>query len=215
MESDVTRDYLVGQLQKEQAMLKRERDAAVERARFAEDAANRDELTGLPNRRYLITRMRELLDPPEEGSREESKLPLSVLFIDLRRFKQVNDEFGHQAGDEVLQAFAGILTTTLRGSDIASHAEAELADESSGRLGGDEFLVLLPKTNAAGAQRVVERLHAAITAHEAELRGVTADIGISTMTEPGDPSTLLEEADQRMYRQKVRGGSNVDASSKD
>jgi diguanylate cyclase (GGDEF)-like protein len=124
--------------------------------------------------------------------------PLSVLMLDVDRFKSYNDDHGHQAGDEVLRLLAGILRREIRPHDwIARH-------------GGEEFVVLLPDADADAGRAVAERLRAAIAGHDWPLRQVTASIGVAT-TPPGvlTAADLVEAADTALYLSKQRGRDQV------
>lgn len=162
--------------------------------------AYRDTLTQLPNRLSL----HELL-ALELAHARRNRGGLGVLFVDLDEFKQVNDRFGHAAGDEVLRQTAARLRTNLREADTIA------------RLGGDEFAVLLPgAADSADAERVARKLLDAldepIRCDGQELR-VRASIGIALY--PGDgatPDDLLRRADEAMYQAKQRGGARLATS---
>jgi diguanylate cyclase (GGDEF)-like protein/PAS domain S-box-containing protein len=154
--------------------------------------AERDALTGLPNRRVLDDRLEQAVARARRGGTR-----LAVLFIDLDRLKRVNDEGGHDAGDAVLQATARRLTATLRASDTAA------------RRGGDEFVVLLDGVaDRAVAQAVADKLELAIE-QPTEVAGrhylIGARIGVRLFPEDGDTaSALLHAADEEMYSAKAR-----------
>jgi diguanylate cyclase (GGDEF)-like protein len=112
---------------------------------IAENHASTDALTGLPNRRALQDTLKRMV--AHAGRTLE---PLAALAVDLDHFKQVNDRHGHDKGDEVLAAVGALLDESLRASDFAS------------RAGGEEFCVLLPSTDLAGALEIAEKLRAAI-----------------------------------------------------
>ena len=154
-----------------------------------------DALTGLPNRNFLLAQAeRMLLEVAEEQAE------LAVLFIDLDRFKQVNDALGHASGDELLQVMAQRLRSVLRESDIV------------GRLSGDEFVLVLPRMNANQVTTFLERLMMILSV-PATIAGtavvVSASIGISLFPEDGrDMESLLHCADIAMYQAKrVERGS--------
>jgi diguanylate cyclase (GGDEF)-like protein/PAS domain S-box-containing protein len=154
--------------------------------------AERDALTGLPNRRLLDDRLEQAVARARRGDTR-----LAVLFIDLDRLKGVNDEGGHDAGDAVLQATARRLTATLRASDTAA------------RLGGDEFVILLDGVaDRAVAQAVAHKLELTIE-QPTEFAGrhylVGASIGVRLFPDDGDNApALLLAADQDMYSVKAR-----------
>ncbi|MCH9668559.1 MAG: sensor domain-containing diguanylate cyclase [Actinomycetia bacterium] len=149
----------------------------------------RDSLTGLLNRQGILERLDEAVHRARRGR------DLAVLFIDLTNFKEVNDTYGHLIGDSVLCAAAGRLDDTIRGSDHV------------GRLGGDEFLVVLDGVpSATQAHQVAERCLAALMA-PLRLPGIQAEeirccIGIATFRPADTAETLMKEADAAMYRAK-------------
>lgn len=157
--------------------------------------AQHDALTDLPNRLLLEDRLRQAIALAERNARSAA-----VLFIDLDRFKLINDSLGHAVGDRLLQSVAQVLVTCVRRSDTVC------------RMGGDEFVVLLPEINGArDAMHVADKLLAALQAPIVldgdELR-VSCSIGISMFPNDGaDPQTLLKNADAAMYHAK-RGGRN-------
>ena len=155
--------------------------------------AHHDPLTGLPNRLLFENRLRSALD----GSRAEDKAG-AVLFLDLDRFKQINDSLGHPVGDQLLRAIAARLKLQLRDIDTVA------------RLGGDEFIILLPGLQqAADAEQVAQKLLDCFSApfdidhHEFF---VSASIGISLYPKDGaDVATLVKNADAAMYQSKAKG----------
>jgi diguanylate cyclase (GGDEF)-like protein len=158
------------------------------------DQADRDWLTGLHNRRYLA---REL----ERPTTDRLALPLSLAVLDIDHFKAINDGFGHAAGDQVLVRVAGLLCDVLRDSDIVI------------RSGGEEFLVLMPSTDARAGAAGCERIRRAIAGEDwtrvcAGL-AVTASVGVASTHEPGDLEALVRLADQRLYDAKRAGRNRV------
>jgi diguanylate cyclase (GGDEF)-like protein len=153
-----------------------------------------DMLTGLPNSRYLFMSLEH-----EFSRARREKQPLSVLLIDLNHFKEVNDQYGHKVGDEVLREVAQLMRKQLRIYDtIARH-------------GGDEFYVLLPKTTPDEAREIADRLKIAVAAYrhsvwnERSEREVRVGVSIGAATYPHDASEidhLLQRADSRMYEDK-------------
>ncbi|MBI3130881.1 MAG: diguanylate cyclase [Acidobacteria bacterium] len=159
--------------------------------------AIRDPLTGLYNRRHMI----ELLDHEVEQARRYG-LPLSVLALDLDRFKHINDAYGHPAGDQVLGVAAQRMSFALRKVDRLA------------RMGGEEFLVLCPRTDLEGARLLAERIRAGMEAEEVpglpEQKVVTVSVGIAVLDGEGDEvPTLLARADARLYEAKERGRNQV------
>jgi diguanylate cyclase (GGDEF)-like protein len=160
--------------------------------------ARTDALTGLANRRAM-----------QERGRVELKLakrvnaPVSVILCDLDHFKNINDKYGHETGDAALVKCANVLRGALRESDAI------------GRWGGEEFIVVLPATDAAGAQEVAEQMRAAIesTTFTAFKEGTSISLGVSTSETIDDPADewdlLIKEADQRLYGAKNQGRNRV------
>jgi diguanylate cyclase (GGDEF)-like protein len=147
-----------------------------------------DPLTGLLNRR----KFEEVLEI--EVARGRRHGPLSLLMIDLNFFKQVNDRYGHQAGDEVLKAVAQLLKACCRDTD------------SCARLGGDEFAVILPHTDSAAADVVRDRILKETT-HTSVLVGgqkvhTSLSIGMASFVDAWDTVTLVAAADADMYNVK-------------
>jgi diguanylate cyclase (GGDEF)-like protein len=157
-------------------------------------ASGEDPLTGLANRRQLDPRLAEEFDTARARGR-----PLALALFDLDDFKQVNDRWSHAMGDAVLRAVARLLRAHCRESDLVA------------RYGGEEFALLLPATDAAGAQVVCDKLRAVIAAHDwnalAPGLRVTASIGVADDSGVADAQALLAAADARLYRAK-RGGKN-------
>jgi len=161
--------------------------------RQLEMMANTDILTGLPNRRYALSRLDQEWDACQRYNR-----PISVLMIDLDHFKTVNDTLGHDAGDLVLSHAAMLMKSACRASDIAC------------RLGGEEFLVIATNTEGATALLLAERIRAAIEAHQpkgyALLRPITVSIGVagSVGNKPGWKE-LIKLSDAALYQ--IKAGS--------
>ena len=155
-----------------------------------------DALTGLYNRRKFL----ETLDQ-ERARAFRYNENLSLIMIDIDHFKSINDQFGHDTGDRALEKFAEIVEHSLRETDFA------------GRLGGEEFGILLPQTNGTQARVVAERIRAKIeteTAAEKDLPGFTASFGIAEFHENQNNASLLtQEADKALYRAKEGGRNRV------
>jgi diguanylate cyclase (GGDEF)-like protein len=174
----------------------RESEAKVAHAQQVEYLAYHDALTGLPNR-SLFSKL--LTEGIAQARRHER--PLAVAFLDLDRFKQINDTLGHEAGDELLKEVARRLKGCVRNSD------------SVARLGGDEFVVLLPELADEQHAAIVAQKILITTAQPYKLLGqecrVTASIGISTYPLDGlDEQTLKKNADIAMYQAKAEGKNN-------
>jgi diguanylate cyclase (GGDEF)-like protein len=160
-----------------------------------------DGLTGVWNRRYLDLTLRKEIERAQRFGR-----PLSVLMLDIDRFKRVNDRLGHQRGDEVLVEVTRRMIDQLRASiDVV------------GRYGGEEFVVLLPETPAAGALVVAEKIRTAIRDEPMQGAGdvsITVSVGVSTYPEDGSHSDqLIRSADDAMYRAKAAGRDRVEPRS--
>jgi diguanylate cyclase (GGDEF)-like protein len=161
--------------------------------------ARTDALTGVPNRREIMARLQAELERSDRSLR-----PVSLLMLDLDHFKAVNDRHGHATGDRVLQATAEAGLSVLRRID------------SMGRIGGEEFLVVLPGANAEDARVAAERLRLAVAAASIPVAdrtiGVTTSIGTATHL-PGamqiTAERLVEAADAALYRAKEAGRNCV------
>lgn len=158
--------------------------------------AERDPLTGVGNRRLLESSLPEIAGQGKTGA-----LPHSVALLDLDRFKRVNDEFGHAAGDRVLQDLAGILEQSTRGQDRLF------------RIGGEEFVLLMPETTIEGAQVVAEKIRQRTQSRLSSPGGsVTVSIGIAEI-DPADTDWdhWLEKADRALYEAKRSGRNRIQA----
>ncbi|MBA3071306.1 MAG: diguanylate cyclase [Nitrospirae bacterium] len=158
-----------------------------------------DSLTGLPNRRYLSDRLKEELLRSQRHVR-----PLSLLSVDIDRFKGFNDTFGHPIGDKALKATAESILKCVRSVDIAS------------RYGGDEFVIILPETGKTLAVSIAERLRSDVAEIKSLPGGstLTISIGIASYPEDGEISELfLENVDKALYLAKNRGGNRIEVFS--
>jgi diguanylate cyclase (GGDEF)-like protein/PAS domain S-box-containing protein len=170
-----------------------------------------DPLTGVFNRRRFDEALEALLTDARRHRRRGA-----LLIVDLDRFKQINDEFGHAAGDEALRAVARLLAANLRQTDVLARDAGGLV----ARLGGDEFALLLPEADAAGAETVAGRLVEALAAEPLEIGGKRVQIGISvgasTFGDGNFPSAeeLLAAADRAMYVVKAAGGGGASIESR-
>ncbi|MDD4912110.1 MAG: diguanylate cyclase [Sideroxydans sp.] len=163
-----------------------------------ERQAHSDYLTGLDNRRHFLGQAETELARTLRYDRD-----LSILMIDIDHFKQVNDTYGHKVGDIVLQKFASVCRATLRNIDII------------GRIGGEEFAVLLPEAGQEQAMDAAERLCAALAVAQVKLDSglplhFTVSLGVVTLEEKDtNIDTLLNQADQALYRAKSQGRNQV------
>jgi len=155
--------------------------------------AHYDALTGLPNRSLLIDRLEQAIERARRLG-----LQVALLYLDLDHFKHVNDEFGHDAGDQLLRLAAQRMKTCVRGADTVA------------RLGGDEFVVLLPETHGAEdiltvTHKLLGELSNPYPVNE-HLAMCTPSIGISVFPSDGaDPNALMKQADTAMYQAKQSG----------
>jgi len=155
-------------------------------------AAHTDPLTGLGNRRGLETALKAL---------EARRRPFAVAALDIDFFKRVNDRYGHDMGDRVIAGLAGLMRAQAR------------QDDGLFRLGGEEFLVVMPETDLAGAVRIAERLRAAMeSARMLEGAAVTLSAGVAVW-DGGDAESTLKAADQALYRAKQGGRNRVESAS--
>ncbi len=184
---------VLGELERKVA----ERTAELEEAKArAQHLADHDALTGLPNRRLLEDRLTQAL-----ALSHRNRKASAVMFVDIDRFKTINDSLGHAVGDALLKEVAGRLVTQLREGDTIC------------RIGGDEFVVVLPEVKRSSdvahvAQKVIEQLSLPVTVEERELV-VTCSIGIAVYPEDGrDAESLIRNADAAMYHAKELGRAN-------
>ena len=184
---------VLGELERKVA----ERTAELEEAKArAQHLADHDPLTGLPNRRLLEDRLTQAL-----ALSHRNRQASAVMFVDIDRFKMINDSLGHAVGDALLKEIAARLVNQLREGDTIC------------RIGGDEFVVVLPEVKRSSdvahvAQKVIEQLSLPVTVEERELV-VTCSIGIAVYPEDGrDAETLIRNADAAMYHAKELGRAN-------
>ena len=165
--------------------------------RQAEYLANIDPLTGLLNRRSFFSRANPLW-----STARRNKRPLSVMMVDIDHFKRINDQYGHAVGDQVLQAVSERLTAACRSGDVAA------------RWGGEEFVIVLPETQAAQAGQLAERLRATIEAMEIRSNdertfSLSASFGIAGYVDHEDLEQLIRESDHWLYQAKQGGRNRV------
>jgi diguanylate cyclase (GGDEF)-like protein len=175
----------------------RERGTAEQRANDLETLAALDWLTGLYNRRHF-----ESLAQAELARSQRYLRPLSVLMIDIDHFKEVNDHFGHQAGDRVIRAISAVLVATKREGDVAA------------RVGGEEFAVMLPETTEAAAVQMAERLREQLQLCPPIVAGeklpITLSIGVAGATaKTAGIDMLLACADHALYEAKNAGRDRI------
>lgn len=170
---------------------------SVERAAFVrqlETLATTDPLTGILNRRACLERGQELA-----GEAQRFLHPLTVMMIDIDHFKEVNDRHGHETGDEILRLFATVVKGCLRQVDVF------------GRMGGEEFAVLMPETAGPGAliatERIREAVEGAVLKHGETPIRITVSIGAVAGSE--SVKEALRQADKALYRAKTEGRNRV------
>ncbi|KAA1175579.1 GGDEF domain-containing protein [Marinobacter salinexigens] len=174
----------------------RARNRLIDLARSHEHAARTDELTGLSNRRDMQNKL-----SAEFSRYQRSGRYFSIALIDLDLFKNINDRFGHDAGDAVLRTFSALMETIIRQTDIAA------------RWGGEEFLVLLPDTSLLQALTLAERLRAGVAATRFEFDGkqlpVTISAGVCSIANASTLDNLLKQADIHLYNAKEAGRNQI------
>ncbi len=158
------------------------------------EQAERDPLTGLHNRRYLAHQLEQLTHDRMAG-------PISLAVLDVDHFKTINDRFGHAVGDQVLIRIAGLLCDHLRESD------------SIIRSGGEEFIILMPRTDTNAATACCERIRRAVNTEVwssvTDGLNVTTSVGMATTDDPTDLEAVITLADQRLYEAKRNGRDRV------
>ena len=165
-----------------------------------ERLANFDSLTGLPNRRAILNKLCEQIKLTQ---RYGNKLSLSLLDIDF--FKKVNDQYGHLTGDDVLASVATLMKRDVRNVDIV------------GRYGGEEFIIVMPRTDASSAKIVAERIRETIKSaemkdSEGNVFSITASQGLAEWVLGEDESTLISRADYALYKAKENGRDRAEVA---
>ncbi len=162
--------------------------------------AYHDTVTGLLNRRSILEKLDEWL-----RHEQRYKGRLAVVMLDIDHFKRVNDVYGHRIGDRVLADIAGVMSRSIRETDFV------------GRYGGEEFLIILPRTDVAGATKMAERVRTAVEAtpmHGAngEDFAVTVSLGVAEYCDGDDEDLVVGRADAALYRAKDLGRNRVEVS---
>lgn len=171
-----------------------------------QELAETDYLTGLYNRRHFISALRRHIQLARRGEQEE----LALILLDLDHFKEVNDKHGHDTGDLALKQFAEILRSICRNTDTPA------------RFGGEEFIVLLPKTDSSGASTLAEKIRATVAKQDfgqpEEPVHITISAGVSQLNSNADnmyaaEQMMIKEADIALYRAKSDGRNRVKIES--
>ena len=166
-----------------------ERDVLAEKLAVAEDLADRDTLTPTLNRRAFLRELHRTMSEVERY-----KTPAAVLYVDLDGFKALNDSYGHAAGDAVLKHVGRLLVDSVRESDVV------------GRLGGDEFGVILNRAAAdearAKARTLSDFLNSSVIMHAGQAHRIAISIGVHALAMAEDPETAIARADEAMYAEK-------------
>ena len=188
---------------KTQIRRKRYSDFLREKLDYSLEMAVTDALTGLHNRRYMAGQLQALVNRAVHGGSS-----VAVLLMDIDHFKSVNDSFGHDAGDEVLTEFAVRLATNVRAVDLPC------------RMGGEEFVVVMPGASLEDAHRVAERIRRDVASAPFRIMGgreslsITISIGVAATHGAGDtPEQLLKRADEGVYEAKAGGRNKVIAKA--
>jgi two-component system, cell cycle response regulator len=181
---------------------KRYADSLREIVQHSIELALVDPLTGLNNRRFLENHLATMI----ENARAR-RAPLSLMILDIDHFKRVNDTYGHDRGDEVLKGFADRLRAIIRGGDLLC------------RLGGEEFVIVMPNVSLEIAGKIAERARIAIQQEPiavdktGEGIAITVSIGLAERGPSGDADSLYRRADRALYRSKTEGRNRVSADA--
>jgi two-component system cell cycle response regulator len=181
---------------------KRYADSLREKVQQSIELALFDPLTGLNNRRFMENHLATMLD-----NAKVRRAPLTLMILDIDHFKQVNDTYGHDCGDEVLKGFADRLRGIIRGGDLLC------------RLGGEEFVIVMPGVAVQAATRIAERARLAIQEEQFPIDSsdraipVTVSIGLAERGPDDDAGSLYRRADQALYRAKANGRNRVSADA--
>ncbi|MFT6269819.1 MAG: diguanylate cyclase (GGDEF)-like protein [Alphaproteobacteria bacterium] len=159
--------------------------------------ANNDVLTNLPNRRYITSFFLEQLNSKKHGL-----LPLSIIMVDIDHFKEVNDNYGHDAGDKVLIQFGNILQNSVRNSDLVA------------RMGGEEFLIIFPNTHIDEANQITNSIRekieqASFNVSDGSSLNITASFGIAVAERATEAEAAINKADANLYSAKRRACNQI------
>ncbi|UVI33222.1 sensor domain-containing diguanylate cyclase [Paenibacillus spongiae] len=179
------KDQALTKLQQIHAEIERKQAELMEINKILVELSNTDKLTGLKNRRYFQEKLEEQI--VQYGNTHE---PFSVCIVDIDHFKKVNDTWGHQTGDDVLEKLAERLTSQSRKTDIVA------------RYGGEEFVLIWPNQDIAESKANAEKLRQTVAESTWQTGSITVSIGIATFTEADSDATVLKKADQALYASK-------------
>jgi len=159
-----------------------------------EKLSKTDVLTGLANRRHFMDYFEKMMSQAQRHS-----TPLSLVIIDLDKFKEVNDTYGHSAGDDVLSALGDLLDREVRKEDLVA------------RIGGEEFAILLTQANMEEAYSYAERIRKRVQTMDVSSvpKEISASLGISTLKENDDMESIMKRADKALYEAKENGRNKV------
>ncbi len=193
----IARVHVRIRIKRERDQLRTSAEEASVRAEQAQERAMTDALTGLLNRHALAHTLAR-----ESAEARRYTRPLSCLMVDLDNFKTINDTYGHATGDLVLRQIAAVLREAVRGTDTVF------------RHGGEEFLVLLPETDLAGAGALGEKIRAAAEGRffgpSARALDLTLSIGVASLSGDESGNDMIARADAALYRAKERGRNRVE-----
>jgi diguanylate cyclase (GGDEF)-like protein len=159
--------------------------------------ATTDSLTGIANRRQFSTILASEIDRVKRYG-----TPMSLAMYDIDYFKRVNDTFGHDVGDHVLQALTSLVKENIRANDVVA------------RWGGEEFMVLMPQSDVEAARNVSEKLRLAIAGHHFDnLDKLTVSLGVTAFEPQDDLNSLLKRVDEALYKAKEKGRNRVEVLS--
>ncbi len=184
-------------LQKTEFLLNKKNDELTHNIKKIEYLSDHDALTTLYNRRKIF-----ILLTQEINRAKRQKLLLSIVMFDIDNFKIINDTYGHQAGDKVLQSISKVFIKQSRDY------------ESIGRYGGEEFLGILPNTDISGAFKMADRLRVSIKNHIIDIGGnqkisIQISLGVSQLVQSDSSETLVQRADSALYKAKETGRDKV------
>jgi|AntDeeMinimDraft_5_1070356.scaffolds.fasta_scaffold15733_2 diguanylate cyclase (GGDEF)-like protein len=154
---------------------------------------NKDELTGISNRKHFKDFLNKMFTMAKRHSQ-----PLVLLMADVDNFKEINDTYGHFEGDECLRKVAEVLTENIRNEDLAA------------RMGGDEFVVLLPQTQLEEAKNIADRIKKSVQEIDIKDSGsITISIGAAVIRKEDDIESFLKRADDALYKAKNNGRNRI------